>query len=152
MIKLVELRNLEHPAENVLDLENPENYSCRIWSYSPGHSMLFVHLKENDGTKTSPHLYLVFDNVQFFEGPMWWQGANFCTSTLYDYAKLNFAVHIPEELSEAFIQEVVDKMDSQKSPSHLFTLSVNDKIQVRILASSAGLTDDLSPWPQILNI
>jgi hypothetical protein len=152
MIKEIEIGNMEHPAENVLGLEKPENYSCQIWYYTPSHSNLIVLLNEKDRAKGTPPLYLVFDSVRFFEGPLGWNGANFCTSTLYDYAELNIALQIDEELPENFVQKMVDQMEDQKWPSRLFTLSVNDKIQVRILASYAALTDDLSPWPQIRSI
>src|SRR5690349_450123 len=81
-MKNYELRP-EHSADNVLKLDNPDQYECVVWRYTVGHSMLTIVLREKN-TQDIATYYLMLDVVRKFEGEMSWHGANFRTATQQD--------------------------------------------------------------------
>jgi hypothetical protein len=57
-------------------IANPQNYFCTVLGYIRGHSQLYVKA-QNTVTTTDRPLVLAFEAVQYFEGPMRWQGLDF---------------------------------------------------------------------------
>jgi hypothetical protein len=120
------------PSENVLGLENPENYSCRVWRYQVGHSVMLVELHSDDAAEFSP-LYAIFEPVRYYQGSMGWQGANFCTTPLKETASLL-----------ASLQGVKGDTDFELSANvgiKLFVVN-SGNVQIRIVANWITLTDD----------
>src|SRR5215475_6243017 len=60
--------------ENIFNVLNPDEWTCQLIDYMPSHSQLFFEL---DRHLPNQSLYLVFQTVEFFEGPLVWKGANF---------------------------------------------------------------------------
>ncbi len=65
----------EYPFGNIIDVDEPLSYNCRVWGYVPGHSQLLIRLYKEDLLDAS--LYLGFETVIYFEGPMNWVGVDF---------------------------------------------------------------------------
>ena len=66
--------------ENVLKLENPEDYICQFHSYRKGHSLLNIELlQKNTETGKLISSYVAFHHVEYFvfTSRLGWRGANF---------------------------------------------------------------------------
>src|SRR5687767_7836439 len=64
-------------AESLLsDITDPQSYVCRVLGYIRSLSQLYVKAESTATTATQP-LILAFESVQYFEGPMRWQGLDF---------------------------------------------------------------------------
>ena len=62
----------DYSVENMIIVEEPLSYNCRVWKYVAGHSQLLIKLHKEDFLEES--LYLGFETVIYFEGPMSWTG------------------------------------------------------------------------------
>lgn len=60
---------------SVFDIANPQEYACVVRKYSAGHSAL--HIQAVSNFKPPDIFYMVFYPVEFFSGPMTWQGVDF---------------------------------------------------------------------------
>lgn len=58
---------------NILGLDNPDQFTCRIYAYSQSHSILYIL-----ATFEKQKFYIVFEPVLYLELPTSWQGANLC--------------------------------------------------------------------------
>lgn len=60
--------------DNFFALKQPEAYDCQIRQYKWGGGAMHIRLKR----KNSPEVqYLKFSGLEFFCGPLQWEGANF---------------------------------------------------------------------------
>ncbi len=59
-----------------LNLPELDLYNCVVWGYTASHSQLYIRLFASP-VKLDEHLYLGFQSVRYFSGPMRWSGANF---------------------------------------------------------------------------
>ena len=79
MEKHIHRRDFSEEQENILGLDDPNIYNCRVHTYLQGHSQLLIALWNNNLVdRMEPQYYLSFDAVQYFEGFMWWKNANLC--------------------------------------------------------------------------
>lgn len=113
-------------TQNIFDLQAPHEYRCQVLHYRNQHSFLLVRAV-NDANRDE--LYFYFLEVEYFEGPMRWQGANFYRTTDDEQIKLLENINVDVEL---FLET-----------SNLFVVESNG-FKVKILATSAGKTDDIS--------
>ena len=60
----------------LLQLENPELYQCRIRKYVQGHSTMYIFVMNRENPKEDK-FYFILDSVAYFSGQMFWQGADF---------------------------------------------------------------------------
>ena len=65
--------------DNILGLEAPSEYYCSVWGYVIGHSQMLVEV--HPVSQYDNRFYLLFGDVQYFEGPMKWHNANLCLGT-----------------------------------------------------------------------
>jgi hypothetical protein len=70
-------------SSNIFGLPEPNDCRCRILEYTMGHSQLFVRVTMSSGAAVNAGeiMCLGFEGVLYFEGPMWWQGADFRIGT-----------------------------------------------------------------------
>jgi len=61
-------------GENVFQLDEPDEWSCFIQSYTSGHKMLEIRAERPD---EGDHRVIRFRKVAYHSGPMTWTGANF---------------------------------------------------------------------------
>lgn len=94
-----------------------------------GHSQLFVRVSipSSDASKT---LCLVFEDVLYYEGPMWWQGADFRIGTLDEHLK------IVERLRKGGSKDLTEYNEYILKRYHLFLVDGFDG-QVQVLAAKA---------------
>lgn len=88
MEQIVSTLDFSEGQTNILGLDDPEAFYCRVHSYRQGHSILIVSLVDKRSTVFDPK-YLVFETVQYFEGHMWWEGANLCLKKFEVYINPN---------------------------------------------------------------
>lgn len=62
--------------DQYLNLPELDSYNCVVWAYSANLSQLYIRLFASP-VKLDEHLYLGFQSVRYFSGPMRWSGANF---------------------------------------------------------------------------
>lgn len=96
--------NVNSPQQ-IVSVENPLEYHCRLWDYIPGHSQLLVRVYKDDFLGKDV-FFLTFETVGYWEGPVGWKGVDFSLGTVEEamgiIRKANFAVH-PELIGE-FLQ------------------------------------------------
>jgi len=71
------------PSNNIFGLSEPNDCQCRILEYAMGHSQLLVRVTTSSSADVNAGevMCLGFEGVLYFEGPMWWQGADFRIGT-----------------------------------------------------------------------
>lgn len=62
-------------GENILNLDDPDQYECFIRHFEIGHGNLHVLIRPTDNRKDKRHI--VFSSVEYFSGAIRWNGANF---------------------------------------------------------------------------
>jgi len=64
-------------ANGLRDLQNPELYSCKIFSYHKGHGRLYIHVGHLEDKDNS--FFYMFRSVHYFAGQLYfrWTGAYF---------------------------------------------------------------------------
>lgn len=67
--------NLQPGASNILDLDFPHAYRCKVIGYYQQQSILLIQVMPD---KDNPEevFYVLFKDVYFFDGMLWWKGAN----------------------------------------------------------------------------
>jgi hypothetical protein len=58
--------------ENILELPDPDNINCVLYSYLKGHKELYIEAYVHNEIK-----YIFIDGVEYYSGPVTWKGANF---------------------------------------------------------------------------
>jgi hypothetical protein len=61
--------------DNYFSITDPDSYGCGVYKYVASLSVL--HIRVVNSTKPPNLFYIVFYPVEYFSGPMYWQGANF---------------------------------------------------------------------------
>lgn len=94
----------EHPFGNIVDVDEPHSYNCVVWGYLPGHSQLLIRLYKEDFLNES--LYLGFDTVIYFEGPMNWVGVDFQLGQPDECKRLlkKIGLNVAKEALEEFLR------------------------------------------------
>jgi hypothetical protein len=144
MRNLLSCSTFDAPANNVLQIEQPEIYSCRVFRYQVGHSVLIISLKTKEVPEPFDNFYLVFESVKYFSGPMWWRGANFCTGTLDEYGQLLHKIQTPTPLSE---QDLPETYNLDKSTGGRLLIVETPNLQVKLIAQLVTITNDISDLP-----
>jgi hypothetical protein len=139
MQKFINVSSLPQRAENILELEEPEGYSCHIWKYMAGHSRMAIEFRHSDAKVYAP-IYAVFEAVDYFEGVMSWTGANFRTAS----REVSFELKMKLRGTPIPISEMPDLPISLSV--RLFTFN-SAHVQIKILASLLYLTDDTYHLP-----
>jgi len=101
---------MKFSQKNVLGLENPDEYHCIAIHYRRGHSELLVRVFPNKSDNSEP-FFLIFQAVEYFEGPLMWWGANFCIATDDEYQNFLAERELDISLDESFKLIVVDHPD-----------------------------------------
>ncbi len=71
---------LEPGSYNVLDLDYPHVYHCKVIGYFHQQSILLIQVTpEKDSALDT--FYVIFDDVVLFDGVLRWQGANLRVAT-----------------------------------------------------------------------
>jgi len=94
----------EYPFGNIIDVDEPLSYNCVVWGYLPGHSQLLIRLYKEGFLDES--LYLGFDTVIYFEGPMSWVGVDFQLGQADECKMLlkKIGIIVAEEAIEEFLR------------------------------------------------
>jgi len=114
---------LEMSRKNIFDIQNPQEITCRVWSYFVSHSrLLFRGYKDSSG---NDEFYLDFEMVEYFEGPLSWKGADFYLGSSDECSLL---------LQQRGFTDYFD--DYWLEHYHLYKVDLSNTQSVKILAAS----------------
>jgi hypothetical protein len=120
------------PSSNIFGLLEPNDRQCRVLGYVMGHSQLFVRVSMPPGVDvdTDEIMCLGFEGVLYFEGPMWWQGADFRIGTREEHLAI---------LKRANKSDFEGNGEDAEYALRMYRLFVLDRpnTQVRIVATMA---------------
>lgn len=145
MQKEFDVSEMKAPASNVFNIGDPETYSCRVWDYAVGHSVLTIEVIRIRYPGLPDDLFfLEFDSVRYYEGPLTWQGAEFCTADLERYLNLLLKLQGSEALEEAELSEIYEGV--LRIPGRLFEVQTAN-FSVKLIASFVTmLKSPLNGW------
>jgi hypothetical protein len=108
-------------------IPNAAKYVCIVWHYQVAHSTMIVRIQD---PQTEEIYWVSFLAVQYYDGPMRWQGANFSVEESIETLtllreKTGFHLDMSDEDLENEFQ--------------LFTVNCKD-YQVRVLAKKAYIS------------
>ncbi len=91
-------------ARNYFDLPQPNGSLCHLLKYNRAKSFLELKVYEEEGDDAA---YLQFEGVAYYEGPVFWKGANFLVASNADCIKVlrDLKIHdnVPDpQLAEMF--------------------------------------------------
>lgn len=115
--------NVNSPQE-IINVENPLEYHCRLWGYIPGHSQLLVRVYKDDFLGENV-FFLTFETVLYWEGHVGWKGVDFLLGTVEEAQEILLKANtpVPQESISEFLRVY-----------HLFKIDRPD-CQVRIFAN-----------------
>ncbi len=122
-------RTFDYDAPNVFGFDTPEKLSCSINAYDAERNRLSVSVKGRDGC------VLVFNGMLYFEGPMHWKGANFCTGSAEETTHLIVKLKSPKRLDEDALSTI--RPFSSTISAKLFIVDTVN-FSVKILASAVS--------------
>jgi hypothetical protein len=129
------------PNYQILDVTDPQKYYYAVWGYSASHSLMAVRaIKESSETRQI--FYMIFETVQYFEGPMRWEGC-FRVGNADECLRLLRSVKGFNNISEDYLL----------SKFRLFQTIVLGQVEVKIVAQNAYIlkSEDVAPfsswWP-----
>jgi hypothetical protein len=112
-----------------------EKWYCQVMDYNLGHSRLLTSVTQAD---TDKKLSLVCLDTRYFEGPLFWHGADFQVAPMEECEALLRKIN--RNMSEATL-----KMELQVQKLFI----VNDlqtSMRIRIMAGVAFVTDQKIGW------
>ena len=56
---------------DIFQIKNSNQYDCAVWSYRKSHSLMLVRAVNDDLS-----IYLTFENVRYYCGPLIWSGVD----------------------------------------------------------------------------
>lgn len=139
IIKSFNISHMKAPCQNVFDIVRPDLYHCRVTKYEQGHSVMYIALRTQE-IGFDPHFYLMFEDVQYFEGPMMWEGANFCTASLEEYGVYLEKIQQREKVVDSQTSLLLDFQ--MPIPGRLFVVNTPN-LQIKLISSIVSLTDSL---------
>jgi hypothetical protein len=119
---------MNYVINNFFELTDSQECACAVASYRINHSLMLVKV---DNVKSEETFYLTFSGVLYFEGPLKWQGGNFCIETVDECEKLL------RKIGYGYALHVLDKY-------RLFVVNL-PSAEVKILALEAIKTVDIPP-------
>ena len=137
MIKNLSISNMRAEAQNIFEIDNPDEYLCRVHMYQKSHSWLSIEAHRKIANEYKP-IFMKFGAVRYFEGPMWWEGANFYIASLAEY------IELLGKFEDQMIINAYASLQSQNPEKdmagHLFVAKTNSAV-VKIVADLLTLTD-----------
>ncbi|MBX3063828.1 MAG: hypothetical protein KF726_12680 [Anaerolineae bacterium] len=64
-------------SQNILELPDPEDWTCRVWRYHVSHSELVIRLSNKNIPFLDQSIYVCLESVYYFQGSTGFVGANF---------------------------------------------------------------------------
>jgi len=127
-------------AKNVFDIDNPDDYSCKVAFYVLSHQQLYLSVgKINSINGTIEWFYIAFSGVVYFEGPTTWSSANFTISSRDDKQQLVNQIEGLREVVEESDDIVLNLYSLYTIAS---TKDYEPDVKVKILAQSANLISE----------
>jgi hypothetical protein len=128
MIKEINPKNFPPLHHNVFELHHTDKYNCEVVEFTASLKKLTLMLIGGIG-----HNYKVlFRGVRYFQGPMFWKGADFYTSSMEELTELIYRIKYPEKI-DAEAKGYMETF-STNIPIRLFIVDTM-KLQIKIVAS-----------------
>jgi hypothetical protein len=129
-------------SDNIFNLPDPDRWVCKIREYEWGHSQLRLTLEDPEQHRT---LYLSFVGVDYHEGPIVWQGANFRRTSDDECLEILRRTDANDRFSDR----------SLLGDFALFTVDIvgakSPVVQVKIVAAPGGAITEEDPYDQYHN-
>jgi hypothetical protein len=140
MRKSLELANFTQRTENILELNSPEIYYCRIHKYSAGHSTLCIQIYLEH--QFEPILYLILEHTLYFSCPIQWLSANFVVNEQAKYLDVYSSLKPDHKNLKDFL--LASKV---RLPGALLTVSPSTPVlNISFVSYYATLTDNIEDW------
>jgi hypothetical protein len=140
MMKIFSSADIAPNSTNIFNIPESENYSCRVMQYVASHSKLVIMLHHRLKTGMPFNgVYLIFTFVLYFEGPFWWEGANFCSASREELVRLQMQIHARQKINEQQIHSIIA---SSNSTAECLFLVQTANLTVKILSSQVILTQE----------
>jgi hypothetical protein len=118
---------------NIFGIAEPEKYVCFVTSYIPSHSQLEIGIKLPE----TPEFvyYLGFQAVEYFEGPLSWEGADFSRGDPNECVRLLRLSYRHKKLADSHLMERFHLFYVPLSPVH------PQSAWVKIIAATGDIFD-----------
>lgn len=130
--------------ENIFNLPAPSLYRCHVHHYHTRLSRLYIRVfkapQGNASTMQIPAFYVLFSDVGYVEGPINWEGANFCIAQHQECIDLMLETGM---IGKAVLQ-FPDAYAAITDTARLYVVKTEHS-SVRIIASSAARLPSLPP-------
>lgn len=113
--------------DNYFNLPDPENWGCQVWGYLKSHSVLIIQLQADSETSC----FLEFAAVEYFEGSIVWQGANFSLAPPDECLRIIRRTGRFNSISDDYLL----------SHLRLFTVNSDSESPIKILAANGMVSD-----------
>ena len=118
--------NTNFPIDNVFNIDNPEQYLCKIGQYQASLSRLEIVVATQRGFQVVYRI--IFNGLIYLDAPTRWKDANFCVATPKECVELAHSFEAYQNLAPDNVLEHLV----------LYTVDTHDR-QVRILAASGRI-------------
>jgi hypothetical protein len=114
-------------------IQDPQDYHCGVIGYMVGHRQMLVKVEKFPPDASTP-IYLGFEPVWYFEGPLSWQGIDFRVGSIAECKELLCAGWLD-------VGDLLDEFVRQ----HILLVLERPKYRVRILTGSCGYLGKTAP-------
>ena len=94
---------LQPEMNNVLSLDKPEDYRCRVVGYLIDRSLLVIEL-----SSPQESFYVIFPNVHFYGGTFLWQGASLRTASREEQFEYNLEQSVVSTVGMLYVFEGIN--------------------------------------------
>lgn len=74
--------------DNLFHFDEPNNYFCLVVNYFLDLPQLVIEVRKLDSPEFRPDSYIIFTDIEYFEGPLKWIGANFSMGAQKELEKM----------------------------------------------------------------
>lgn len=114
---------------NIFALDDPEKYNCMVERFVVGHAQMNIRIFHQTDNK---YFRAWFINVEYFAGPIRWEGANFCLATSQEcLSLLHTRMNRFDGLRDNFLADYF-KLYKATLP----------KQDIEIIAAAAGISEE----------
>ncbi len=120
---------------NILQLQQPNEYSCKVTNYVESHSVMYVHIVAKNAKRVSHiNYYLSLKGVDYFEGPLGWDSAELMVCGLDEFYAVISDLY-PEQYPPPVEVEANKSIPLEKEPEPVFMYRFRSSTRpVRIIA------------------
>jgi hypothetical protein len=128
--------------DNILKLPHPELAYCRVEGYRKSHSFMEIKVNYKDDLERDTAVFLQLPGVEYFEGPMIWQGANFRLASSADCLKLLHQLGRYEGVEDEYLSEKFQLITT------LAVTPTQSNLEIKILTAANNISTTAHFYPE----